>query len=188
MVFFSTIILYNLVNKDYKVCTEIFPVLIENAQKTGKSDSTVALNACKVLTAIAKDACVPAEGYLIEALPAVLKAVASKEKTVREAATETCQTIMKSMSSFSVGQTLPALFAASKIEENWQSRALALKTIASFGDGAPEQLGYGLPLVVPEVTNHMTDLKKEVKQVYYMYIYIYSFYISSTPFHSLFVL
>lgn len=41
---------------------------------------------------------------------------------------------------------------------------LALRTIASLGALAPDQLGYALPLVVPVVTNSMTDTKKEVAE------------------------
>ena len=42
---------------------------------------------------------------------------------------------------------LPSLFKASEVGNPWQSRALALKVIASLADHAPEQLGAALPEV-----------------------------------------
>jgi elongation factor 3 len=39
---------------------------------------------------------------------------------------------------------------------------LALRTVASFGDSAPEQLGFALPQAVPELTVSMADTKREV--------------------------
>jgi hypothetical protein len=42
-------------------------------------------------------------------------------------------------------EVLPALFKGSEVGNAWQSRALALKAIASLADHAPEQLGASLP-------------------------------------------
>lgn len=39
---------------------------------------------------------------------------------------------------------------------------LALQTVASFGDTAPEQLGFALPQAVPALTVSMSDTKKDV--------------------------
>lgn len=44
----------------------------------------------------------------------------------------------------------------------WQTRVAALKSVAGFGDHAPEQLGYALPLVIPKVSECVVDLKTEV--------------------------
>lgn len=48
------------------------------------------------------------------------------------------------------------------ISIRWQSRVAALRAIASFGDHAPEQLGFALPEVIPQVSTCIVDLKKEV--------------------------
>jgi hypothetical protein len=48
------------------------------------------------------------------------------------------------------------------ISVRWQTRAAALKSIHSFGDHAPEQLGFALPEVIPQVSACIVDLKKEV--------------------------
>lgn len=46
---------------------------------------------------------------------------------------------------------LPALFKGSEVGNAWQSRALALKAIASLADHAPEQLGAALPEVLVKI-------------------------------------
>jgi elongation factor 3 len=130
--------------------------------KTGKNDAAETEAAIKALIALATEAMSASEPYLISALPALLKAAASKATPVRNAASEAVTTITSKMTCNSVREVLPILFAASKIEENWQTRTLALKTIAGFGDHAPVQLGCALPQVVPEVTTSVTDTKKEV--------------------------
>lgn len=66
------------------------------------------------------------------------------------------------MSALAVPQVLKALFQASQVGVAWQTRALALKAIASLANHAPEQLGASLPDVVPQVTISMNETKKEV--------------------------
>jgi len=54
------------------------------------------------------------------------------------------------------------LFKASEVGVAWQTRALALRTVAGLADHAPEVMGQCLPTVVPEVTASMNETKKEV--------------------------
>jgi elongation factor 3 len=105
-----------------------------------------------------------AEAYLLANLTALLNAAASKQNKVRAAAEQAALTITSKMSPNAVREVLPQLFAAAAVGQAWQSRALALKIIAAFGDNAPEQLGNALPDVVPQVTVSMTEPKKEVSQ------------------------
>lgn len=86
-----------------------------------------------------------AEAYLVSNLSVVLNAAASKQKEIRAAAEQAALAITSKMNPNSVREVLPALFAASAVGQQWQTRALALKIIASFGDNAPEQLGNALP-------------------------------------------
>ena len=71
------------------------------------------------------------------------------------------------MNSNAVQEILPTLFKASEVGQPWQARATALNAIASFGDHAPEQLGFLLPLVVPAVSLSMSEPKKEVSKAAY---------------------
>lgn len=104
------------------------------------------------------------EGYLCAHLPVMLAAASSKQVKIRTAAESAAQAVVSKMNPNAVREVLPYLFEAATVGQPWQTRALALKLIASFGDHAPEQLGNSLPEVVPQVTLSMSDTKREVNQ------------------------
>lgn len=115
-----------------------------------------------MFTQLAQDATFHAEPYLCHHLATILGAASHKNAKVRAAAEAFVKSYSSKMSSNGLIACLPALFKASEVGVAWQTRALALKTIASFGDHAPEQLGNMLPDVIPQVTSSMTETKKEV--------------------------
>jgi elongation factor 3 len=92
----------------------------------------------------------------------MLLAASHKQAPVRAAAEAAVIAFVGKMSINAVPKVLKDLFEASQIGVAWQTRALALKAIASLADHAPEQLGASLPYVVPEVTISMNETKKEV--------------------------
>jgi elongation factor 3 len=152
------------VNANWKLLPNLTATLNAEVSKTGKNDVATAVNACNVLIALANNAMPAAEPYLCSSLPNLFKAAGSKQNTVRKAAADAVLAINASASSNCVREILQYCFAAAKIEENWNSRCLALRVIASFADHSPVQLGNALPQVVPEVTVCMVDTKKEVKE------------------------
>jgi len=93
-----------------------------------------------------------AEPYLCANLSFALQAAGNKQAAVRAEAEKAVSQICKNMSANAVSEVLKYLFAATDVECNWQTRALALKMIASFGDHAPEQLGFALPEVIITIT------------------------------------
>ena len=113
---------------------------------------------------LANDAILYAEPYLCHHLATILGAAAHKNAKVRSAAEAAAQAFASKMSSNGLVASFPTLFKCAEVGGQWQTRALALKTIASFGDHAPEQLGNMLPEVIPQVTSSMTETKKEVKE------------------------
>jgi elongation factor 3 len=122
------------------------------------------VSALNALEALMTECTLRAEPYLCANLTPILNAAASKQAKVRAAAEQTALTVASKMNVNAVRTILPQLFTASAVGSPWQSRALALKIIASFGDNAPEQLGNALPDVVPQVSLSMTEPKKEVSQ------------------------
>jgi len=138
--------------------------LSERFLLNGKEDEQKAVTALNSFTALANEAIVAAEPYLCECLPSMLVAASNKLGSVRTAAETAVTALASKMSSSAVPIVLKHLFAATDIEKGWQTRALALRTIASLGNHAPEQLGFCLPEVVPVVSNSMTDTKKEVSE------------------------
>lgn len=107
--------------------------------------------------------CPVAEPYMASLLPIVLKAASHKAKNVQKAATTTGETFAAKMSPNAVSAVLPDLFAALEVNQNWQTRVLALNIITSFSDHASHQLGFSLPEVVPALTPCIGDTKKQVK-------------------------
>jgi len=148
--------------QSYHHLPKITAHLCRSIQKTGKNDAAEAEAAMRTVTLLANNAMQASQGYLINELPLLLRAASSKAPGVRAAATEAVAAIAEKMTNNSVREVLPHLFHAARVEENWQTRVLALRTIASFGDHAPVQLGNSLPAVVPAISNYMTDTKKEV--------------------------
>jgi elongation factor 3 len=156
--------LSNAVNANWKVLPQLTAQLNAEVAKTGKNDVAGSVNACNVFIALANHALVTSEPYLCSSLPVLFKAAGSKQNAVRKAAADAVRAITNKAGSNCVREILQYCFAASKIEENWNSRCLALHVIASFADHSPMQLGNALPQVVPEVTACMVDTKKEVKE------------------------
>lgn len=99
------------------------------------------------LEGLAQECSVVSEAHVLTALQTILTAAAHKQNKIRTAAESAAITITTKMSPNSVREVLPTLFANSLVGVAWQSRALALKIIASFADHAPEQLGNSLPEV-----------------------------------------
>lgn len=139
--------------------------LAEQASAGGKGpevDGIVA--AINGFEALANEVILISEAHLINNIGVLLNQASNKNLKIRTAAESATLTITSKMSPNSVREVLPALFQASKSGVAWQTRALALKVISSFGDHAPYQLGNSLPDVVPEVTLSMSEPKKEVSQ------------------------
>jgi len=138
--------------------------LSERCLLNGKEDEQKAVTALNSFTALANEAIVAAEPSLCECLPSMLVAASNKLGSIRTAAETAVTALTSKMSANAVPIVLKHLFAATDIEKGWQTRALALRIIASLGNHAPEQLGFCLPEVVPVVSNSMTDTKKEVSE------------------------
>lgn len=108
-----------------------------------------AVAALNSLETLANEVGVTSEAHLCANLSAVLNLAASKQAKVRSAAESAALAITSKMSPHAVREVLPQLFVASAVGSPWQTRALALKIVALFGDNAPEQLGNALPEVCP---------------------------------------
>jgi len=120
----------------------------------------------EIVVDLAKNHMDYAQPYLIKLLPAVLDCIGHKKSSseIRKLAEDACKTITDNISPNAVQGVLPILYESMGISVRWQTRAAALRAIAGFGDHAPEQLGYALPSVIPEVSKCVVDLKKEVSE------------------------
>ena len=152
------------VTAEPKLCATLCVSLGEQAALSGKGDEVVtATNALKAFEALANQCITLAEAHLIPQLSVMLAAAANAAPTVRAAAEAAVKAITSKMSANAVRQCLPILFKGAESGVAFQTRILALKCIGGFAESAPHQLGYALPDVVPQVTNSMSEPKKEVK-------------------------
>jgi hypothetical protein len=104
----------------------------------------IALN---IMEELAKNCMVLSAAYLCNSLPAILAASGNKQLRVRTASESAVTAITTKISPNAVMEILPHLFKATEVGVAWQTRALALRSIASFSEHAPEQLGFSLPEV-----------------------------------------
>lgn len=104
---------------------------------------------------------------MLSILDKLLLCASNKQNKIRSAAEEAVNAITSKMSANSVQDVLPTLFASSAVGVAWQTRTLALNVLAGFADHAPEQLGFCLPQVVPQVTISMSEPKKDVSAAAY---------------------
>jgi elongation factor 3 len=151
-------------NQSLKALEQVVPLFIEKIEKLDKKDLSAAHHALTVIAELADKIMLRAQPYVIKALPAVLNAAGDKKgnNETRELAEKCAKAITEKISPNAIREVLPHLFAAMNPSCKWQSRVAALKAICAFGDHAPEQLGYALPEVIPEVSQCVVDLKQEV--------------------------
>lgn len=149
---------------DWKVLPQFVNWLAEQASLTGKNDVAASIAAIEGFTNLATNPAtfVAAEPFLVAQIPTLFRVAGSKNNGVRAAATAAVEAIRIRMSANDLREVITYCFKAAEIENNWQTRVLALRTVASFGDTAPEQLGFALPQAVPELTASMSDTKRDV--------------------------
>jgi hypothetical protein len=119
--------------------------LIAQILTVPKGAESKAVEALGVFATMANEAIFFTEPYLVLYFSDFLKAASHKNDKIRAAAETTVQAIASKVSPNALGALLPHIFKCSEVGVAWQTRALALKTLASFGDHAPEQLGNLLP-------------------------------------------
>lgn len=105
--------------------------------------------------------------YVLELVPLLLQLQNNGNQEIRTTASKIMDLILSTMSQNSIGQLLPFLFSAMELTNNWRVRVQALSILAKLPDLAPYQISAYLPDIVPQLTSHMTDIKKEVKTVAY---------------------
>jgi elongation factor 3 len=152
------------VKSDPKSLSAIFTDLTAKVNSTGKNDDAIIIDGLNAFKALATESMVSAEAFLVNSMTSVLKAAGSKSKNVRQAAEEAATAICTGVSSHCVRELLNHFFVAGAVGSAWQSRALAWKLLTGFADSAPEQVAICIPLIMPELTVSMCDVKKEVKE------------------------
>ena len=154
----------NVANTDLDALENLCSEFVEKVSIIDKKDQSLTVHVLNVFITLAEKSMTVSQPYLISNIPAILNAIGDKKSTAetRSAAELACKTICSKISPNAVKEVLPFLFQGLDISCKWQTRVAALNAIASFADHAPEQLGFALPDVIPEVSKCVVELKKEV--------------------------
>jgi len=152
---------------DLKSVAALCEHLAAQISLTGKGDSDAIKAAAAAFETLANNHIVIAEPFITANFTKLINAANNKDKSIREAVTSAVKAFAAKMSPDNARAMLPLLFSASKGEGlqggvAFNVRVLALSTISSMSENAPEQLGFALPSVVPELTISMSDPKKDV--------------------------
>lgn len=136
--------------KSLKFLEDLSPIL---TAQLAKKDQAEIQKGLKAVTILCNEIMLNAQPFMLKQLEKCLLIVGDKKSTpeTRELAEEACDAIVQKASPNALVELLPALFTAMDAGKRWPTRVQALKAIATFGDHAPEQLGFALPMVIPEV-------------------------------------
>ncbi|KAJ3411657.1 translational elongation factor EF-1 alpha [Chytridiales sp. JEL 0842] len=113
----------------------------------------------KALTSSEKSMTV-AQPYLVKELPAILAACGEKKpsKNLKIAAQEAVAAIAKAVSTNAFRDMIPALIdGQDAFKSKTATRIAALTALSAFSDTAPEQLGFALTEIVPEISKSVVD-------------------------------
>eukprot|EP00955_Chlamydomonas_euryale_P084280 363941-Chlamydomonas_euryale.AAC.19 len=122
------------------------------AKATTSSDVTEKENALKAVKAFVAEFGKAAEPYLVSLIPNLLDRAADKAAPVREAAVEAAKAIFGVLNPYSTAIVLGYLFTGMEQAKNWQTKVLALESLAGMAKTAPNQIAAALSDIVPQLT------------------------------------
>lgn len=102
------------------------------------------------------------EPYVIQIVPQLLLGFGDNSPDVREACLDASKTCFRTLSSYGVKETLPTLLSGLN-EEAWRSKKGACDSLGAMAYLDPQQLAASLPVIIPPLTNVLTDSHKEVR-------------------------
>ncbi|TYZ62730.1 hypothetical protein PybrP1_001423 [[Pythium] brassicae (nom. inval.)] len=103
------------------------------------------------------------EPYIIVILPIMLKCFADASPQVRDAAGQTAKGIMANLSAHGVKLVLPSVLRALE-DSAWRTKQAGIQMLGTMAYCAPRQLGSCLPMVVPKLTEALTDSHPKVRE------------------------
>ncbi|OCH93463.1 ARM repeat-containing protein [Obba rivulosa] len=102
------------------------------------------------------------EPYVIHILPVLLNTFGDSVPDVRDAAYDTARVIMGNMSGYGVKTILPSLLSGLD-EKQWRTKKGSIELLGMMAYCAPKQLSQSLPIVIPRLTDVLTDSHAQVR-------------------------
>ena len=102
------------------------------------------------------------EPYVIHILPVLLASFGDGTADVREATHDAARVIMANMSGYGVKTILPSLLSGLD-EKQWRTKKGSIELIGMMAYCAPRQLSQSLPIIIPCLTDVLTDSHAQVR-------------------------
>ncbi|KAG2015263.1 translational activator GCN1 [Coprinopsis cinerea AmutBmut pab1-1] len=102
------------------------------------------------------------EPYITHVLPLLLAAFGDSTADVREATQDAARVIMGNLSGYGVKLILPTLLEGLD-EKQWRSKKGSIELLGMMAYCAPRQLSVSLPVVIPRLTDVLTDSHAQVR-------------------------
>lgn len=102
------------------------------------------------------------EPYVIHILPLLLASFGDATIDVREATHDAARVIMANLSGYGVKTILPSLLSGLD-EKQWRSKKGSIELLGMIAYCAPKQLSQALPVVIPRLTDVLTDSHAQVR-------------------------
>lgn len=102
------------------------------------------------------------EPYVVQILPDILLCFGDANADVREATADTARVLMQSLSGQCVKQILPELLEGLD-EKQWRAKRGAIELLGAMAYCAPRQLSAALPVVIPRLSEVLTDSHTQLR-------------------------
>lgn len=102
------------------------------------------------------------EPYVLHILPVLLASFGDATTDVREATYDAARIIMGNLSGYGVKSILPSLLSGLD-EKQWRSKKGSIELLGMMAYCAPRQLSQSLPVVIPRLTDVLTDSHAQVR-------------------------
>lgn len=102
------------------------------------------------------------EPYVIHIIPLLLSSFGDATPDVREATVDGARVIMGNLSGYGVKVILPQLLSGLD-EKQWRTKKGSIELLGMMAYCAPRQLSQSLPIVIPRLTDVLTDSHAQVR-------------------------
>ncbi|KIY43656.1 translational activator GCN1 [Fistulina hepatica ATCC 64428] len=102
------------------------------------------------------------EPYIIFVLPLLLSSFGDATPDVREATQDAARVIMQNLSGYGVKLILPSLLSGLE-EKQWRTKKGSIELLGMMAYCSPRQLSLSLPIVIPRLTDVLTDSHAQVR-------------------------